>query len=77
MSLRTSAAKLTDAFVAKYAPPIPPIIIKSASPIIYPDMPSAYAQPFAAALSMTLASARGIRTSPSTSTIIQSGPTMK
>ena len=79
MSLLRSAAKLTDALAANHAPPMPPAIIKTATPIISPIVKrlDACVSVPALALSMTDAISLGITTSPTTSMIMHSGPKMK
>ena len=74
-----SVAKLTDAFAPKYAPPTPPAIIitavstiSSAVVILFPTV-SVLSVPEL----ITIASRRGMITSPITSTIIHNGPIIK
>ena len=69
---------MTDAFEAKYAPPTPPVIIRTAVKIISPQTPAMY-QTFCSAMpTLTMLPYRlGSRISPSTSTIMHSGPMTK
>ena len=79
MSARRSAPKFTAAFEPKYAPPMPPAIMRSAvaiiSAIIVRLVPDVSVPAFA--LLITTERSLGMTTSPMTSTIMQSGPSIK
>ena len=77
-SFRRSAPKFMAAFEAKYAPPIPPSIIKKENTAITAPTPTMYPIFLSGAPTFMIFAIRaGRTTSPTTSRIIKSGPAIK